>query len=88
MLTELAQYFNLADKIVLLDRGSIKAQGPWSQMASSVAEVKKFELDQGHDAPSEDAQHVKKKSQVDIDAEHDVDRRTGDLSLYCKFGDS
>ncbi|CEJ94795.1 hypothetical protein VHEMI10305 [[Torrubiella] hemipterigena] len=80
--TNSAQYFNLADKIILLDGGCVKAQGPLSKMSACVSEVKKFEL--SLDAPDGN-QTVKKKTQAEIDAEQDVDRRTGDFSLYLYY---
>lgn len=81
-ITNSAQYFELADSVVVLDNGKVEAQGPWKSLSKTMAEVKKFEFAEGHhDAKS----LTKPKTQTEIDAEEDVDRRSGDFSLYMYY---
>lgn len=81
-ITNSAQYFDLADSVIVLDNGSVEAQGPWKSLSKTMSEVKKFEFAEGH----HDARSLTKpKTQTEIDAEEDVDRRSGDFSLYMYY---
>lgn len=82
-ITNSAQYFALADSVVILDSGKVEAQGPWKSLSKKLAEVKKFEFAEGHhDYPKS---LTKPKTQTEIDAEEDVDRGSGDFSLYMYY---
>ena len=81
----IAQYFELADNVIVLDGGRITEQGPWSSVSGNLSQLQKFTVRDGEDATTATKPKIqtsKTKTQAVADAEEDVDRKSGDLALY------
>ncbi|KAJ3496303.1 hypothetical protein NLG97_g2757 [Lecanicillium saksenae] len=79
-ITNSAQYFHLADHVVLLEDGKISQQGTAESVRPYVNELRKFNVQ--HDPPPHEAPTRLAKKQAEKDAENDLYRQTGDFSLY------
>ncbi|OAA57757.1 multidrug resistance-associated protein [Cordyceps fumosorosea ARSEF 2679] len=79
-ITNSAQYFHLADHILLLDAGRISRRGTAVEMSPYVDELRKFHAEDA--SPGPEAPTRRAKTQAKKDAQSDLYRQTGDLSLY------
>ncbi|KAJ6786175.1 hypothetical protein PWT90_00737 [Aphanocladium album] len=79
-ITNSAQYFHFADHIILLEEGKISQQGTAKDVSPHVNDLRKFNLQ--HDPLPTEAPTRLAKKQAERDAETDLHRQTGDLSLY------
>lgn len=82
-----AQHFHLADQIILIENGRIEQQGKWFTMQNRTLEMQKFSFHETEE-PTEAAARIMKqkaKAQADEDAEQDLHRTTGDISLYLHY---
>lgn len=86
-----AQYFHLADEIIVLGNRRIQARGTWNELSepSQIAKVKTAGSETRHDVPRE-MSSVKMKAQVMLkeDAAEDLARKTGDFALYGRISAS
>ncbi|KAH7134057.1 P-loop containing nucleoside triphosphate hydrolase protein [Dactylonectria macrodidyma] len=84
-ITNSAQYFHVADKILLLNGGQVKAQGNAADMQAGSTEISKFSFAHETSAEASDGSevaHQHAKTCTNPDADGDLHRRTGDLALY------
>ena len=82
-----AQYFHLADEIIVLENRRIQARGTWDELKSvPMAKVQMAGSEHGHHVPNE-MESVKMKTQAMLkeDAAEDMARKTGDFALYGKI---
>ncbi|KAI1763558.1 putative ABC transporter [Hypoxylon sp. FL1150] len=82
-----AQYYHLADQVVILSDGTVKEKGTWQELQAKGGAIDKFvqkhPTSEESDASSSQ-EFVKLRSQLRAkdEAEMDLARQTGDLSLY------
>lgn len=83
-----AQHFYVADRIILIENGTIKTQGSWETMKSYATEMQKFTFEnmasRGLPIDADPSDRQRAAALANHDAEEDVRRKTGDLSLYSK----
>ncbi|KAM3472494.1 hypothetical protein MY5147_005251 [Beauveria neobassiana] len=83
-ITNAAQYFRFADHVIMLENGRITHRGTAEQMRPFVSELRKFHAEDeaypAHEAPARLAKTKAKK-----DAQNDLYRQTGDMSLYTFY---
>ncbi|KAK5653329.1 hypothetical protein OQA88_9020 [Cercophora sp. LCS_1] len=84
--TNSTQFFPLADHIVILGDGGIKEQGKWDEIKSKTAIISKFiPKSHAHDGDAvalPNLANLSAKLRAKEEAEVDLARKTGDLSLY------
>ena len=82
----IAQHFQIADRIVVLGDNGIKEQGTWQEIKARAATIAKFTIgtQEKNDAIlSADMNKLNAQVQARNEAEADLSRQTGDISLYC-----
>ncbi|KAF4783878.1 hypothetical protein HER10_EVM0001269 [Colletotrichum scovillei] len=86
LMTNSATHFHLADRLILLNNGSVAFEGTWDGLTNDQKHVLKFTINEGKKNTIE--QHVQmdnvvrsKSLKVD-EAVTDLTRATGDMSLY------
>lgn len=79
-ITNSAQYFKFADHIIMLEDGKISKQGTAKEMSPYTNELRKFHVD--NDSPALEPPIRRAKTQAKKDAQNDLYRQTGDISLY------
>ncbi|KAH8596734.1 putative ABC transporter [Bisporella sp. PMI_857] len=83
-----AQHFQSADQIVVLGDGGIKEQGSWQDMKAKSGDIAKFTSGTHgrNDAVlSPDFSKLHDKVRAKDEAEVDLSRQTGDLTLYAYY---
>ncbi|KAM3479993.1 hypothetical protein MY8738_005196 [Beauveria namnaoensis] len=83
-ITNAAQYYRFADHVIMLEHGRITHQGTAEQMRPFVSELRKFHAEDG-DSPAHEAPARLAKTQAKKDAQNDLYRQTGDMSLYTFY---
>ena len=88
----LAQYFHLADEIIVLGNRKIQTRGTWDELKSELSQIAKVQMagsETGHDVPRE-MRSVSGIAQVMLreDAADDLARKTGDFALYGRISTS
>lgn len=83
----IAQFFEAADRVVILGDGGVKEQGPWRDLKRKGAAIEKFIPSKGGHHSSSDipvANLAKLSAQLRARDEAAVDlaRQTGDITLY------
>ncbi|OAR05734.1 hypothetical protein LLEC1_03461 [Akanthomyces lecanii] len=79
-ITNSAQYFHLADHVLLLEQGKISRRGTAKEMSPHVNALRKFNVED--DCPVPEPATRLAKTQAKKDAQNDLYRQTGDFSLY------
>jgi ABC-type multidrug transport system ATPase subunit len=78
----------LADKIIIVNNGTITYQGTYTELQENPNQVKKLSLERHHNdveqAQAQAAKSVQGQNQKLSDAKSDLKRATGDFSLYGK----
>lgn len=80
-----AQYFNVADGIVILGDHGVKEQGTWEAIKVKAASIEKFIANtQGNNniVSLANLESVHSQIKVEDEAAVDLSRQTGDFALY------
>lgn len=82
-----AQYYPLANEIVILGEGTIKLKGTWRELQARGTTIAKFmpksrTVHEDDAAPSKEFAKLSSQLRAKDEAEMDLARKTGDLSLY------
>ncbi|KAL7797360.1 ABC transporter type 1, transmembrane domain-containing protein [Trichoderma ceciliae] len=85
LVTNSAQHFHVADEILILEKGRIASRGSWDELKSSVSELSKFTFAEATKSPKAALKSLKRTPQSNTEAEEDVYRKTGDVSLYSYY---
>lgn len=84
----IAHHFKLADSVVILENSRIKKHGHWSVLDSLPDASGKVMSDDFHESGQVDAEgsqlDAQKKKAKELDTRLDLNRKTGNLSLYGK----
>jgi ATP-binding cassette subfamily C (CFTR/MRP) protein 1 len=81
----IAQYFQAADHIVVLGNNRVIDQGNWQNIKSKATSIAKFSSShhiKDSDILSENFDELGAKVRAKDEAEIDLSRQTGDLTLY------
>ncbi|KAK4248096.1 P-loop containing nucleoside triphosphate hydrolase protein [Corynascus novoguineensis] len=91
LVTNSPQFLPIADQILILDDGGVKAKGNWEAIRHKTSSsISKFRFQQqSHSGPNppKTTSSTKLSDQLQAmrEAEADLARRTGDLGLYCYY---
>jgi ATP-binding cassette subfamily C (CFTR/MRP) protein 1 len=78
-----AQYFSLADHVVVLENTKVKEQGPWDTLSVLPDEIEKFQTERSQDASNAAKQVPEIPQTGKIDgATADLNRKAGDFAIY------
>ncbi|KAF2968293.1 hypothetical protein GQX73_g5239 [Xylaria multiplex] len=83
-----SQYFEAADHIIVLDQHGVLEQGSWENIKAKAGSISKFSRSHNpKDNPvlSANFDHLNKQTQVGMETEADLARRTGDPALYSYY---
>ncbi|KAK2035131.1 P-loop containing nucleoside triphosphate hydrolase protein [Colletotrichum zoysiae] len=88
LVTNSATHFHLADRVILLDNNTVTYEGPWAGLGQDQKHVLKFKIDESKndskEQPQMDKAVLSKSLKVD-EAATDLNRATGDMSLYSYY---
>ncbi|KAK3301707.1 P-loop containing nucleoside triphosphate hydrolase protein [Chaetomium strumarium] len=91
LVTNSAQFFPTADRIVILSGGSITTQGPWEAIRHKAhSSISKFNVQHQTDrvvdpASLSNSSKLNAQPQIREEAQADLARKTGDLRLYWYY---
>ncbi|CAG8972658.1 hypothetical protein HYALB_00011398 [Hymenoscyphus albidus] len=83
--SSVAQYFQAADQILVLEDGGIKERGTWNDIKVKASSIAKFAPEKRNSleaALSPKLDQLSAQIQAKNDLENDVSRQTGDFALY------
>ncbi|KAF5122543.1 ABC transporter gloK [Metarhizium anisopliae] len=88
-ITNATHHFKLADSVVILENSRIKEHGHWSVLDSLPDASGKVMSDDFHESGQVDAEasqlDAQKKKAKELDTRLDLNRKTGNLSLYAYY---
>ncbi|KAH7400242.1 P-loop containing nucleoside triphosphate hydrolase protein [Cadophora sp. MPI-SDFR-AT-0126] len=91
LITNSAQYFHLADEIIVLGDRTIQTRGSWGELKSDLSQITKVQISESETrhVPSEtDLTNTKAQERRKEDAAEDLARKTGDFALYGYYFES
>lgn len=87
-----AQYFHLADEIIVLENRRIQARGTWDELKSELSQIAKVQMAGSktrNNVPREmGSVNMKAQVMLNQDATEDLARKTGDFALYGRISTS
>ncbi|KAJ6439348.1 ABC multidrug transporter [Purpureocillium lavendulum] len=90
LISNSAQHFHLADQVALLDGGKLQCVGSCQDLKTHFTEIRKFTFGADREKSGAERRRQTPQEQAKIlknhDAELDLHRKTGDLSLYRYYG--